>query len=446
MRRSLTTSHNVPPVIRPRFLRAVPAFLSAALMTLTTASSLSAEDEIGSTAERAARDFMHFRVMWMHNPQHEAVISWSTAAAGSDHRVYYDTQPRDGELDDYAASATPFESGRYTMLDSDAGTPPAHYHHVHLDELKPSTTVYFVIASDGKVSREFHFVTAAEDDRPIKVIFGGDSRRPPDLPEVHENRRRINRMIAELAGQDPEIIALCHGGDYCTRAQWQYMTDWLSDHELTITSEGRILPIIPARGNHDRDVVFEEMFTWPDRQHDYYYSTDLSQNVTVVSLNTEISMAGDQREWLAGELPRLREEPGKTIFVQYHKPAYGSVKSFARGAPQRQYWVPLFEKFQVDLVAESDHHSLKRTLPIYQDEHDPERGITYIGDGGLGVPQRTVDPTRWYLQAPGMVTAAHHVHVIEFGDESISGRAIGLDRKPLDEFVVELKESATVGK
>ncbi len=426
--------------------RSLRCLAIVALFQLSVIGLLKAEDPIGDTAERAARPFMHFRVMWMHNPQHEAVISWSTAAAGTDHRVHYDTQPRAGVLSDYAATAIPFKSGRYTMLDSDAGTPPAHYHHVHLDDLQPSTTVYFVIESDTMISREFHFVTAAADDRTTKVIFGGDSRRPPALPAVHEDRRRINRLIAELADEDSEILAFCHGGDYCTRAQWQYMTDWLSDHELTITPSGRVLPLIPVRGNHDRDIVFEEMFTWPDRQHDYYYSTDLTQNVTVVSLNTEISMAGDQRKWLAAELQRLRQQPGKTILVQYHVPAYGSVKSFAQGAPQRQYWVPLFEQYQVDLVAESDHHSLKRTLPIYENEHDPERGITYIGDGGLGVPQRTVDATRWYLQPPGIATAAHHVHKIEFGKQEITGRAIGLDRKPLDEFVLELKELEPSGK
>lgn len=430
----------------------------SALSILTVLTSLLAlpglagtargEEEIGSVAERAAREFMHFRVLWMQNPQHEAVISWTTAAEGdaakSDgHKVYYDVEPREGRLDAYAKSATPFKSGRYTMLESDEGTPPGDYHHVHLSDLKPSTKVYFVIESAGQVSREYHFMTAAEDQRTVKVVFGGDSRRPPSLPEVHQDRRRINQMIAELAEEDPEILALCHGGDYCSRAQWRFMTDWLSDHELIITSEGRILPIIPARGNHDREIVFEEMFTWPERDHDYYFSTELASNAVVVSLNTEISMGGDQRKWLAGELKRLRAEPGKTILVQYHKPAFGSVKSFSQGVPQRQYWVPLFEQFQVDLVAESDHHALKRTVPIYQEKHDPERGITYIGDGGLGVPQRKVDASRWYLQGPGMTAEAHHVHVITFGEDTITARAIGLDRETLDEIVIQSKELAT---
>ncbi len=404
--------------------------------------SVSQGDEIGTPAERATRPFMHFRVLWMDNPASEAVVSWSTAEPGENHRVHFDTESRDGVREDYASTAVPASSGRYTMLDSDAGTPPAYYHHVHLQNLEPSTTIYFTIASDDHVSSEFHFVTAPADDRPVKILFGGDSRRPPRLPEPHEDRRAINRLIAELVEEQPEILAFAHGGDYCSRAQWQYMTDWLSDHELTITKTGRVLPIIPARGNHDREIVFEEIFYWPGRKHDYHYSTELSSRAVVCTLNTEISMGGDQRAWLAAELERQREQPGKQILVQYHAPAYGSVKSFARGAAQRQYWVPLFEQYQVDLVAESDHHSLKRTLPIYQGEHDPERGIVYIGDGGLGVPQRTVDPSRWYLQPPGMVTSASHVHVLEFTEEAIAGQAIGLDRQALDEFEVTSKESA----
>ena len=30
---------------------------------------------------------------------------------------------------------------------------------------------------------------------------------------------------------------------------------------------------------------------------------------------------------------------------------------------------------------EADHHSLKRTVPIYQDKENAEKGIVYIGDG-----------------------------------------------------------------
>jgi hypothetical protein len=390
-------------------------------------------------SDSAERSLMHFRVLWMHDPAREAVISWSTPAAGENHTVYYDVEPRDGRVEAYVQQVEATHNGRFTMTGEDEGTPEAYYHHAHLDGLEPATTYHLVMTSDGKVSREFHFVTAPDDERSVKLLFGGDSRRPPSLPEPHEDRKAMNRRIAALVEEHPDIVALAHGGDYCSRAQWRFMADWLSDHELTITESGRLLPIIPARGNHDREIVFEEMFYWPGREHNYYYTTALSKRAVILTLNTEISHAGDQRDWLEEELRRQRSRPGKWVLVQYHVPSYGTVKSYQQGESQRRHWVPLFEEFQVDLVCEADHHSLKRTVPIYEDKADPERGVMYIGDGGLGVPQRTPDTTRWYLQEPGMVTSAHNVHLLEFGKDELRGWAIGMEGAVLDRFVAKVR-------
>lgn len=386
----------------------------------------------------------HFRVLWMEDPAHKAVISWTTPTAGERHVVHYDTAPRARRVAEYAHRREALPSFKFTMEASDAGTPEGWAQHAFLEDLSPATTYYFVVESDGRLSREFHFVTAPDDARPIKVLFGGDSRRPPALGQPHLDRREVNRLIAELVEEEPDIVAFAHGGDYCSRAEWRFMTDWLSDHELTITKAGRILPIIPARGNHDRHVGFEEIFFWPGRSHDFYFTTALSARVAWLTLNTEISRAGDQRIWLETELGRQREQPGKWVVAQYHIPAYGSVKAYEGGEPQRLHWVPLFEQYQIDLVCESDHHMLKRTVPIYADRHDPERGIVYIGDGGLGVPQREPDATRWYLKSPGFAKPAHHVHVLEFSEEELRVRAIGLDRTILDAFVQKAKSPAPV--
>jgi len=391
---------------------------------------------MAATAQPA---MMHFRLMWMHDPAEKAMVSWTTPVPGESHAVHYDVQSRAGRLADYAHRTVASPTIKFTMEEADAGTPEGWAQHVFLQDLKPSTTYYFVMVSDGRVSREFHFITAPADGRTVKVIFGGDSRRPPALPEPHLNRREVNRLIASLVEEQPDILAFVHGGDYCSRAEWRFMSDWLSDHELTITRTGRILPVIPARGNHDRHVGFEEIFFWPGRTHDYYYTTALSAQVSLLTLNTEISRTGDQRDWLEAELGRQRNDPGKWILASYHIPAYGSVKSLEQGAPQRQHWVPLFERFGVNLVLESDHHMLKRTVPIFEDRHDPVRGIIYIGDGGLGVPQREPDLTRWYLKSPGLAKASHHLHVLEFGEKEIAVTALGLDRTVLDQFSVESK-------
>lgn len=378
----------------------------------------------------------HVRVLWMESPATQAVISWSTTLPGKSHEARLDTAPRDGALRRYATRVRQVHSGEYTRTRDDLayGEPPLHYHHALVEGLTPATTYYFVVASDDSVSREYHFTTAPDDGRDVRVLFGGDSRIGGSEPYLHEDRRAINRRMAALAEEHADVIAFLHGGDFYQRAELRYMRPWLTDHELTITTSGRVVPIVVARGNHDRAVGFEEMFHWPGKEHEYHYATQLTGKVALVTLNTEISLAGNQSRWLGRTLKRLRPE-NEWLVTMYHKPAYPSVRGWSDGADRRHYFVPHFEENDVDLVLESHDHALKRTLPIRDGGPHP-RGITYIGDGGLGVPQRTPDPTRWYLQAPGIVNSVHHVHLLEFTKESLRGRAFGIDGEVLDDFTL----------
>jgi hypothetical protein len=53
------------------------------------------------------------------------------------------------------------------------------------------------------------------------------------------------------------------------------------------------------------------------------------------------------------------------------------------GEGNRQHWVPLFEKHNVDLVLEHHDHTFKRTHPLLNGHVDPN-GIIYLGDGSWG--------------------------------------------------------------
>ena len=98
-----------------------------------------------------------------------------------------------------------------------------------------------------------------------------------------------------------------------------------------------------------------------------------------------------------------------------------------------QSWVPLFEKHNVDLVCEADGHNIKRTVPIRNGKQD-ETGIVYIGEGGLGVPQRTPKNDRWYLQSPGMADKGHHVFVLTFREDELAGEYVLLGGEVRDSF------------
>ena len=412
----------------------VVSFATFALVTLS-AGMLSAQEATPAPMKPAPDSgTFHHRVLWIENPQSEAVLSWTTRQAGTNHRIFWDTVSRQGDVAAYANQQSTFKDGQFTMTARDeAWVKPAYFHHVHLSGLEPDTVYYVVFASDGDTSAEFHFRTAPAEDKTVAVLFGGDSRIGGADPYDHNDRQKMNMRMRTLFEESDDIYAFVHGGDYCQVAQWRFLEPWLTDHELTTTTSGRLLPVIPARGNHDRDIGFEEMFSWPTLTTNYYYRTSLTPEVLLVTLNTEMSLGGDQRDWLEATLAAERTAHRWAV-VSYHRPAYSSVRSVQDGAGRRDNWVPYFERNNVDLVLESHDHALKRTLPIRSGAPDLEKGIVYIGDGGLGVPQRTPDPTRWWLQEPGFAKPVHHCHVLRFGAEGLHVVAYGMEGDTLDDF------------
>ena len=356
-----------------------------------------------------------YRLIWTSDPVREAILSWSTAQQGRDHRLHVRSSEGGEERIIDAA-----ESARYSAGDENV---ELYYHHALLKELQPDTKYFVTMESDGDRSRELHFRTAPAEDRPLKIIFGGDSRSD------QKARRKVNELIARLVTEDDSILALSHGGDYIASgrklSQW---SEWMSDHELTITADGRLLPIVPTRGNHDGGPLFNEVFGFP-ATNENYYGVQLGPQIRLVTLNTETSIAGDQADWLAEELQQHRPKV-RWLLAQYHRPAFPAVK-IPSGA--LQHWVPLFEQYNVDLVCEADGHCIKRTPPI-RDNRVDESGVVYIGEGGFGVPQRTPKRGRWYLNPPGMTSAGHHVTVLAFSSERLEGKVVGLEGQVLDTF------------
>lgn len=390
----------------------------------------------------------HLRVIWTESPSSYAVVSWTTLHEhGKIHKVYYDTISRGGDKLLYSFQVNASKSGAISMVDEDfkEGVPQGYYHHADLKDLKPSTSYYFVVETDGSVSDELYFISGPDDDREFSLLWGGDSRLGGPEPRYagrtpHVDRQAMNRRIKSLMDEDPGIIGFIHGADYGTTADWRHLFWWFEDHEIVIAEDNRILPLIISRGNHDMQIGFEENFwlgeTQKKKGFDYYFLTQLGSETAILTLNSEISVAGDQREWLEENLAASRPE-NRWVLVNYHRPAYPVVKDPENATFKRvrETWVPIFEKYNIDLALESDGHILKRTVPIRNNKYD-ESGIIYIGEGGLGVPQRVADSTRWFIQPPGFAMSAHNVHKLSFFKDSISVKAIGMEGQILDKFVI----------
>ncbi|TWU57376.1 purple acid phosphatase family protein [Rubripirellula reticaptiva] len=361
-----------------------------------------------------------WRVVWTDDPATSATVSWSTEAAGKSHTLRFRVKGSDE-----SPSAQLADSGRHT-----GGEFELYYHHARLQELQPATAYEVQMVSDGDESPLFYFVTAPATDREFSILHGGDSRSD------HEVRRRVNKMIAGIVATSydnddlaDDILAFAHGGDYVvTGTKMDLWSAWLSDHELTTATDGRLLPVIPARGNHDKGKPFNEVFGFPEGDLNYY-GISIGPQVRFTTLNSETSTAGDQAQWLKSELKESRASH-RWLLAQYHRPVYPAVKT---PGPGLKSWVPLFEKHNVDLVCEADGHNIKRTVPIRAGVQD-ETGVVYIGEGGLGVPQRTPKTDRWFLESPGMADQGHHVFVLKFTNEALQGTCVLEGGKVRDQF------------
>ncbi len=373
---------------------------------------------------------VHCRIVWTKHPQTAATIAWSTREAGSRHRVLLDTRPHAGRLAEYALEVPCRENGAYA--DPQDAVADVYYHHAFVDGLTPATTYWFVLASDDDVSREFHFVTAPAKDWPFAVLAGGDSI------DANAARRAIDRRIAALTDEYPDILALAFDGDFVRHSdrlgEW---IDWLTDHELTTSASGRVLPIIPARGNHDVDSeLFDQVFASPGAAKRNWYAMSLSPAVEWLTLDTEAAAGGDQAAFIEATLKDSAD--ARFRVVQYHRPMWPAVRKASHAKP---IWVPLFERFGVDLALECDGHALKRTVPIRNGAVDPN-GVVYVGEGGLGSKQRTPQLDRWWIAPPGHAESADHVWLLRFGAEAIELRAIRPDGTVADRATIRARRRA----
>ena len=107
---------------------------------------------------------------------------------------------------------------------------------------------------------------------------------------------------------------------------------------------------------------------------------------------------------------------------------------------QKEVFVPLFEKHNVDVVLEADGHTIKRTVPIRNDQIDPT-GVTYIGEGGLGVGQREPKTDRWYTNPKqgAYIGNGHHVMLLTLKTEQMEIKTIKLSGEVVDTHTINVR-------
>lgn len=329
-----------------------------------------------------------YRLTLRDNPATSVVIGWNQVSGDNAH-VYFGEVDNGTDWAKYSKNAKPDRAVYFAEMENKF---------VRLTNLTPNTSYYFVIKDSEGVSKRFWFKTAPnEPDSRMSFIAGGDSRNNP-IP-----RRNANLLVSKLKPH-----AVLFGGDMTssgTPEQWQ---EWFNDWQLTISEDGRMYPVIAARGNHEgNNEMINKLFDVPSEKI-YYAITCGNDLVRVYVLNTEISIAGEQTNWLKADLAENRKMNWK--IAQYHKPMRPHVSKKKEGNVQYMEWAKLFYDEKVKLVVECDAHTVKTTWPVKPSTksnseegfiRDNRKGTVYVGEGCWGAPLRPSDDAKSWTRDHG---------------------------------------------
>jgi hypothetical protein len=103
----------------------------------------------------------------------------------------------------------------------------------------------------------------------------------------------------------------------------------------------------------------------------------------------------------------------------------------------RKYWVPLFDRYGVDVSLEHHDHTYKRTYRLTAGERDPQ-GVLYMGDGAWGMAPRTVvtPEERSYLRKS---ISSRHVIRVTLDGEGQKFLAVDEQGRVIDRYEMERK-------
>ncbi len=243
-----------------------------------------------------------------------------------------------------------------------------YYYSAVLKNLSENTLYVYRVGSDTIWSEWNQFLTAQKSNKPFKFIYFGDPQ--------NNIREDISRVFREAFRKAPDASFWLFGGDLTDEPVDEQWSEWFDASGFI----HKMIPSIMAVGNHDLSieysdskkkrindyVLWKKMFTLPENglenMKESVYYVDY-QGVRFIVLNTNYNIE-EQTLWLD---KILSKNPNMWTIVTYHHPAY-STGAGRDNKKIRDAFMPIFDKYNVDLVLQGHDHTYARTHKIKNDK------------------------------------------------------------------------------
>ncbi len=381
------------------------------------------------TAYPAVPDPDQIVLTWSDNPQTSQTIQWRTSTAIKRAKVAYQEKARfnrfrPAPLVTVTGTTVSHESRKI------ANDPKWNRHSALLVGLKPDTTYVYSVGdgSEDGWSELSEFTTAPDTIKPFSFIYMGDAQNGLD---------RWGSLVQNAFRERPDAAFYIMAGDLVNRGNDR--DDWDSFFANAATIYDR-RQLIPAIGNHENQgghpTLYLDNFTLPtngptslepERAYAFEYS-----NALFIILDTNLKPE-DQAAWLEEQLANSK---ATWKFAVYHHPAYSSAPD-RDNAGVRKHWLPLFDKYHLDMALQGHDHAYLRTYPMKGGKPvaSPKDGTVYIV---------SVSGTKMYEQDQGDYTefgltnvSTYQVLDIQISGDRLVYRSYDIDGAKRDEIIIE---------
>lgn len=371
------------------------------------------------------------------DPSREVVVSWSTLSPVQEAKVLL------GGADGRFQRSAPATTRSYT--DAKSGK-VVYAQHAHLTGLRPGEDHLYVAQHAGAEPEVGSFRTAPAGRAAFTFTSFGDQGTPtlgkrytpppgaalPNPPFVNDNLG--SPAAGDVVAGVERVRPLLHlfNGDLCyANLATDRVRTW-SDFWENNTRSARHRPWMPAPGNHENErgngpigyQAFQTFFELPaqpgqtDTTRGLWYAYTVGGVRFVHLANDDVCYqdggdsyvrgysGGAQKAWLEAELRSTRARRDVDwVVVCMHQVAISTADKF-NGADLgiRQEWLPLFDRYGVDLVVCGHEHHYERSHPVRgaeanatltpvpagtrTDVVDTSQGTVHmvLGGGGTSVP------------------------------------------------------------
>lgn len=287
-------------------------------------------------------------------------------------------------------------------------------HFVTLPGLLPDTQYVYRVSVQGKPLGQGTFQTAKGpgDNRFNFITFGDSGVASADQLALASLMGRLDFSMAIITGD------VVYDEGYDSEADPRYFVPYrnLIDH----------LPFFPVVGDHDlvensNGATFMSTFFHPTGKLYYDFQWGDTHFFALDSTQTWFhSFDPNQLSWFE---QAIAQSTARWKIVYFHHPPYNS--GLFGNLSNMKDFLPLFEKYHVDVVFTGHAHDYERTVPI--------NGVTYVVTGGGGA-FLTQPPTGGPFTA--QAASAHHLVLGMMTADALTLQALDVSGAPFDSVVI----------